>query len=75
MAIDTLSDKNIFPCRKCERIIKDICDLMKPGEALWFQKCIAEIREHDGHLICVRFLRLFRCGLIASKAASGMEAS
>ena len=67
MIIETSDDKNFFHCKYCEEIFKDICELIEPTETMYFQRCIAEILEFDGHTICERFLRLLRCGVFDKK--------
>jgi len=64
--LETPQDKNIY-CITCEAIIQDVCRLLTPSESMWFRKSVSEIVEYDGHKVLERFLRLYRCGLFASK--------
>jgi hypothetical protein len=51
---------NISTCHICRSLVSDICSIMKPNEAEWFQRCTAEIEQYNGHAILERFLRMYK---------------
>ena len=70
--IDTYYHKKIS-CNTCNGILDSICRRMKPFEAKWFSRSVVEIQEHDGHLICERFLRLYACGFFVYESDNREE--
>jgi hypothetical protein len=47
-------------CSECSWLLDSIyLTMASKEEADWFRRCVVEIREHDGHLIVERFLRLY----------------
>jgi hypothetical protein len=53
--------KTLNSCDYCIQILNEICSNMPPYKAQGFCTCVQEIEQNDGHELCERFLRLYRC--------------